>query len=83
MVKKVLVLGANFGGLTAALSLKRELKNDVDVTVVSDRDYFLFNPSLIWLPFGARNAGNVTFKVAPTFDKAGINFIQSDRKSVV
>jgi len=89
MVKKVVVLGANFGGLTAALSLKRELKNDVDVTVVSDRDYFLFNPSLIWLPFGARNAGNVTFKVAPTFDKAGVNFIQSaatevlpDKKSV-
>lgn len=77
MTKKVLVLGANFGGLTAALSLKRELKNDVEVTVVSDRDYFLFNPSLIWLPFGARNAGNVTFKVKPTFEKAGVSFIES------
>ncbi len=77
MTKKVVVLGANFGGLTAALSLKKELKNEVDVTVVSDRDYFLFNPSLIWLPFGKRNEGNVTFKVAPTFDKGGVHFIQS------
>ena len=77
MAKKVIVLGANFGGLTAALSLKRELKNEVEVTVVSDRDYFLFNPSLIWLPFGARNAGNVTFKVRPTFEKAGVHFIES------
>lgn len=42
MSKKVLVLGANFGGLTAALSLKRELKNEVDVKVISDKDYFLF-----------------------------------------
>ena len=57
--------------------LKKELQNEVEVTVVSDRDYFLFNPSLIWLPFGKRNEGNVTFKVAPTFDKGGVHFIQS------
>ncbi len=77
MSKKVVVLGANFGGLTAALSLKKDLKNDVDVTIVSDRDYFLFNPSLIWLPFGKRNEGNVTFKVAPTFEKGGVHFINT------
>lgn len=82
MSKKVVVLGANFGGLTAALSLKKELKNDVEVTVVSDRDYFLFNPSLIWLPFGKRNEGNVTFKVAPTFDKGGVHFINSAAKEI-
>ena len=82
MTKKVLVLGANFGGLTAALSLKRDLKDQVDVTVVSDRDYFLFNPSLIWLPFGARIAGNVTFKVGPTFERAGVHFIQSAARKI-
>jgi NADH dehydrogenase FAD-containing subunit len=31
---KVLVLGGNFAGVTAALSLKRELGAEVDVTVV-------------------------------------------------
>ena len=77
MSKKVVVLGANFGGLTAALSLKKELKNDVEVTVVSDRDYFLFNPSLIWLPFGKRDEASVTFKVSPTFEKGGVHFIKS------
>jgi sulfide:quinone oxidoreductase len=83
MRKKVIVLGANFGGLTAALSLKRDLKEDVDVRVISDKDYFLFNPSLIWLPFGARDAGDVTFKVAPTFEKAGVDFIQSAATEIV
>lgn len=82
MTKKVVVLGANFGGLTAALSLKKELKNDVEVTVVSDRDYFLFNPSLIWLPFGKRNEGNVTFKVAPTFEKGGVHFVNTAAKEI-
>ena len=33
MKKTVVVLGNNFGGLTAALSLKRELKDDVNVKV--------------------------------------------------
>jgi len=28
------------------------LHGDVDVRVVSASDRFLFNPSLIWLPFG-------------------------------
>jgi sulfide:quinone oxidoreductase len=50
----VVVIGGNFGGLTAALEVKAELGSDVDVTVVSAADRFLFNPSLIWLPFGKR-----------------------------
>jgi NADH dehydrogenase FAD-containing subunit len=36
--KKVLVLGGNFAGLTAALSLKHELQDGVDVTVVAKSD---------------------------------------------
>jgi sulfide:quinone oxidoreductase len=52
--KRVLVLGGNFAGVTAALSVKRELGNDVDVTVLSKSDRFQFNPSLIWVPFGKR-----------------------------
>jgi sulfide:quinone oxidoreductase len=82
MTKKVVVLGANFGGLTAALSLKKDLKNDVDVTVISDRDYFLFNPSLIWLPFGKRDEGSVTFKVAPTFERGGVHFINTGAQEI-
>jgi sulfide:quinone oxidoreductase len=82
MTKKVVVLGANFGGLTAALSLKKDLKNDVAVTVISDRDYFLFNPSLIWLPFGKRDEGSVTFKVAPTFERGGVHFINTAAQEI-
>ena len=52
--KKVLVLGGNFGGLTAGLAVKHQLRGDVEVIVVSASDRFLFNPSLIWLPFGKR-----------------------------
>ena len=38
--RKVLVLGGNFAGLTAALSVKQELGTDAVVTVVSKSDRF-------------------------------------------
>ena len=78
MRKKVLVLGSNFGGLTAALAVKHELHGDVDVTVVSPSDHFLFNPSLIWLPFGKRSPQDITFPVAPTFAGHDIEFVHAE-----
>jgi sulfide:quinone oxidoreductase len=77
MRKKVVVLGTNFGGMTAALAVHHELGGDVDVTVVSPTDEFLFNPSLIWLPFGKRDRSDITFRVTPTFDSHGIGFVHS------
>jgi NADH dehydrogenase FAD-containing subunit len=78
----VLVLGANFAGLTAALSVKRELGEDVQVTVVSKSDQFLFNPSLIWIPFGKRKAKDVVFPVAETFESHGVHFIHAEATKI-
>ena len=56
-MSKVIVRGRNFGGLVAALSIRHELKDEVDVTVISPSDrfeiYFIF--SFI--------VGHVTFEV--------------------
>jgi sulfide:quinone oxidoreductase len=76
--QKVLVLGGNFGGLTAALAVHYELHGDVDVRVVSASERFLFNPSLIWLPFGKRTADDITFPLAPTFEEHSIDFIHAE-----
>ena len=76
--KHVLVLGGNFGGLTAGLAVRHELHGDVDVTVVSASDRFLFNPSLIWLPFGKRAASDITFPLAPTFETNGVEFVHAE-----
>jgi sulfide:quinone oxidoreductase len=80
--KKVLVLGGNFAGLTAALSVKHELGNDVDVTVVSKSDRFQFNPSFIWIPFGKRKAKDVVFPVAKTFESRGVEFVHGEATSI-
>lgn len=75
MSTKVLVLGSNFGGLTAALALKDELGPDVDVTVVSPSDRFVFTPSLIWVPFGKRTFEDISFRVDRTLDAHGVHFV--------
>ncbi|WP_107772449.1 NAD(P)/FAD-dependent oxidoreductase [Nocardioides sediminis] len=74
MRTKVLVLGTNFAGLTAALAVRHELHGDVDVTVVSPERTFLFTPSLIWLPFGKRDREDITFDVVPTLEEHGVGF---------
>ena len=80
--KRVLVIGGNFAGLTAALELKAELGADVEVTVVSATDRFLFNPSLIWLPFGKRCAEDITFPLEPVFDAHGIGFAHAEATAI-
>lgn len=82
MAAKVLVLGGNFGGLTAALDVKRRLGDDAHVTVVSKANGFLFNPSLIWMPFGKRTASDITFPLAPTFERRGVDFVHATATDV-
>lgn len=80
--KKILVLGGNFAGLTAALTLKQDLGKAVDVTVLSKSDQFLFNPSLIWVPFGKRNAKDLVFPLARTFESHGVRFIHGEATQI-
>ena len=74
---QVVVVGSSFAGLTAALDAKRRLKDRADVTVIDQRDYFTFVPSLIWVPFGKRDANDVTFPLEPVFRKRDIRFLHA------
>ena len=49
---RVAVLGAGFAGLETAFYLRHTLHDNVDLTLVSDRDHFLFKPNTIYIPFG-------------------------------
>ena len=77
MPARVLVLGGSFAGMTAALSVRARLGSEAEVTVVADRDLFVFNPSLIWLPFGKRTRDDIAFPLAPTFARHGVRFVQA------
>lgn len=49
---KILVLGGGFAGLESAFYLRMRLRDQAHITLVSDRDRFLFKPNTIYIPFG-------------------------------
>ena len=59
MRKKIVVLGSNIAGITAAIGAQHVLEGDGDVTVVSPSDQSVFDSSLIWLPFGRHGHVNL------------------------
>jgi sulfide:quinone oxidoreductase len=74
MAKRIVIVGSNIAGLTAALTLKERLGDEHRIVVVSKSDHFLFTPSLVWLPFGLRSYRNITFPLVPIYHDKGVEF---------
>ena len=72
---RVTVLGGGFGGLEAARYARMRLPG-ADITLVSDRDYFLFKPNTIYVPFGM-DPGKLMIRLAGPTKRENIRFVQS------
>lgn len=79
---KVVVLGAGFAGHTAALHLSHLVKNKADVTVVAPRNRFTWFPSLIWVATGTMPEDEVSFALAPVYEKLGIAYVDGRATAV-
>ena len=80
--KRVVIVGSSFAGLTAALELRRLVGDKHEIVVLDPKPVFTFIPSLIWVPFGIRDAKDVTFPLAPMYAKKGIRFINDAAASI-
>jgi sulfide:quinone oxidoreductase len=76
-VARVVVLGAGIAGHTAALFLRKSLSREHAVTVVSPRPLYNWIPSNIWVGVGRMKPEDVTFELAPVYEKMGIQFEQA------
>lgn len=76
--KRIVIVGTNFAGYTAALELKELVGDNHDLTVIANTSRFLFFPSLIWYPFGLRQARDITFDVLPVYRSHHIEFIEAE-----
>lgn len=76
--KRIVVIGGSFAGMTAAIEMKNKLGDRHEVTVLAKAKDFLFMPSLIWVPFGRRKREEITFPLAPVFEKKGVVFKNVD-----
>ncbi len=72
-MKKVLVLGGGFAGVEAAIYLKKE--ENLEVTLVSDRDYFYIYPTSIWIPTGQTTEKDISIPLEQLGTKHGFEVI--------
>lgn len=79
--KKVVVCGAGFGGMEALSYLKYKLKDKVDITLISDKDYFLFKPNTIYIPFG-KDPKDLMFQFLDSAKRLGVQFHKASVEGV-
>ena len=76
LAPRVMVLGGGFAGVTTALELARQCAGvlPIHVTLVSDRNFFLFTPMLAEAATGAVETRHVLYPIRPLCGKWGIEF---------
>lgn len=89
--KRIVILGAGFGGINAAHNLLHKIPADSGwtITLVDRRNYFLFTPLLYHAATGLVDPSHILFPVRTLshephfiFREAGINGVDFDRKVV-
>ncbi|HZY77288.1 MAG TPA: FAD/NAD(P)-binding oxidoreductase [Jatrophihabitantaceae bacterium] len=73
---RIVVLGGGTGGTLAANRLRRSLGASARVTVVDQGDRHVYQPGLLFVPFGHRRAAELTRPRADQL-RGGIEFVQS------
>ncbi len=76
-MSRVVVLGAGISGHTAATFARKWLGPGDTVTVVSPNESYNWIPSNIWVGVGLMGPGQVTFPLAPVYERHGIEFKQA------
>jgi sulfide:quinone oxidoreductase len=79
--KKVLILGGGTGGTITANRLRRILPASTDITVIDSNDNHLYQPGLLFVPFGLADADEL---VRPRGRQlhGGIEYVQATVESV-
>lgn len=65
MTKKIVILGAGFGGLCALKSVYKYVKNwrDYDILIIDKNNYFVFTPLLHEVATGGIDPGDIVFPI--------------------
>ena len=89
-MKKVVVLGGGTGGTLVANRLRRLLSRDAaQITVIDPDDEHVYQPGLLFVPFGRARAASLTrprhrqFRDGVSFRQAAVDRVDLDRDEVV
>jgi len=78
---RIIVLGGGFGGLEAAFYLRMRLGDRAAITLVSDREEFLFKPNTIYIPFGL-DPERLKTGLAKPARRRGITFVHDTARAI-
>jgi sulfide:quinone oxidoreductase len=76
MSHRIVILGAGTGGTLAANRLRRMVGNDGEITVVDQDNHHVYQPGLLFVPFGLKQPGDLTRSRRAQLH-AGISYHQS------
>jgi sulfide:quinone oxidoreductase len=87
-MKELVILGAGTGGTTLANRLHRKLSDEWAISVVDPSDTHLYQPGLLFLPFGAEDEAAMqkprarTLRDGIAWVQAGVERVEPDRRLV-
>ncbi len=81
-MSRVVILGAGISGHTAAAFARKWLGRDDTVTVISPNESYNWIPSNIWVGVGLMRPAQVTFPLAPVYERHGIEFRQAAAREI-
>ena len=81
MGKQILILGAGFGGLSVAHSLRDGLGSDHKITIVDKQPLFFMGLTKLWVLNGTRQVGDGPGN-RTLLAKKGIDFIEGEVRSI-
>ena len=76
-MSRTVILGAGISGHTAATRLRQRLGREHEVIVVTPNSRWNWIPSNIWVGVGRMTSDDVTFALAPVYQKLGITYVQA------
>jgi sulfide:quinone oxidoreductase len=82
MMAHIVIIGGGIGGIPMAFEMHPLLKQDEQITVVSNSDSFQFVPSNPWVAVNWRTRENICIDLPPLMKDKGINFNSSGAKRV-
>lgn len=78
---RILVLGAGFGGLELCTRLSEQFGTEHDVTLIDQRDSFVFGFSKLDVMFGRQLPDAVVHSYA-ALDQPGLRFVRTTIRSI-
>ena len=78
----IIIIGAGFGGVYTAKYLARKLGDEVEITLISRDNYFLFTPLLHEVATGSLSHQSIIEPVVEIFRRKNIHFIQGEVRHI-